>query len=580
MLLHGTLRLLPRPRRIYLSNIYKLSTNQSTCKESSGYKQNDFKKTRTSNYKHIGIGFGLVVGFASLVAINRKLSLVNKESKKLDKCNKKYTRKEVSKHNTLENGVWVIYQGKVYDITDFVERHPGGSGAIMMGAGGDVSPFWETYVFHKKPEVQNLLETYLIGELDESATDSISESSQDPYATDPKRSPHLIVLSDKPFNAETPAKLLIENQITPTEIFFVRNHLPVPEVDIEDYKLEICIGSDGDEDNLEMIAEYTYEELKSLFKPHTVESIIQCSGNRRKELKKVREIKGLDWGIGAFGNAKWTGVRLIDILDRHNVNEASSKFKHLQMGGLDCDMSGKCYSASISSDIAFDAKSEVLLAYEMNGEPLTRDHGFPIRLIAPGVTGARNVKWLSKLILSNEESTGHWQRNDYKSFSPSVDMFTVDYSKSISIQEMPVQSAICDPQSGDKLRISSGKIDEANKEAILSIPVNGYAWSGGGKLILRVDVSIDNGATWQTASLEQEPDFDKRNKTWHWTRWKTNIELPVEEFIERKKDKVEICCRAVDSAYNSQPERAETIWNVRGVVNNCWHRVELYVEVD
>lgn len=67
------------------------------------------------------------------------------------------------------------------------------------------------------------------------------------------------------------------------------------------------------------------------------------------------------------------------------------------------------------------------------------------RVIVPGVTGARNVKWLNKIIASNEESHSFWQRQDYKMFSPATDWDTVDWDSAPSIQDMPVNSAICVP---------------------------------------------------------------------------------------------------------------------------------------
>lgn len=491
--------------------------------------------------------------------------------------NNVYNRKQVAEHNSIEKGVWITYKGKVYDITRFVQHHPGGSHTIMMGAGGDVEPFWKTYTVHEAAEVQRLLSSFQIGVLSEEDQKVISQQNimEGPYSNDPQRSILLKTLSETPYNAETPSKLLTNTYYTPNEIFFVRNHLPVPEVDLDDYRLSICSGSDKDTDNLKILAEFTLEELKTKFKPHSIDCVIQCSGNRRSDLKKLKEIKGLDWGVGAMSNARWTGVRLVDLLKYLGIQPCES-IKHFQMEGLDSDMSGQCYGASISADVAFDSNREVLLAYEMNGEPLTRDHGFPVRFVAPGVTGARNVKWLSKIILSDEESNSHWQRNDYKSFSPNIDMFNLDYKQSISIQEMPVQSAICDPSDGEKLVI---------KRSDQSIPIRGYAYSGGGKIIVRVDVSIDGGDNWMTARLLDQPmnsdgtpDYTNRNQVWSWTRWV--LEVPIPDYILREgKGEVRVLCRAFDSSYNSQPERPETIWNVRGVVNNSWHKVRYEVEL-
>ncbi|KAG9509648.1 Sulfite oxidase, mitochondrial, partial [Fragariocoptes setiger] len=497
-----------------------------------------------------------------------------------------YSRKDVAWHNTSERGVWITYNNSVYDITQFIQHHPGGSRTIMMGAGGDVGPFWQTYTVHKAAEVQKLLSQYKIGELNPEECQLEAKSDQvdpdGPYANEPSRSPLLIVQSETPFNAETPADLLTETQITPTEIFFVRNHLPVPEIDIEDYEIEILkeYKDESGERQQQLLGKLTYDELKTKFKPYRIEAVIQCSGNRRNDLKRLKEIKGLDWKLGAIGNAEWTGARLVDVLQYfgldYNSNELLDSVKHVQTEGLDSDMSGQAYGASITADIALNPKNDVLLAYEMNGEKLTRDHGFPVRFIAPGVAGARSVKWLSKIVLSDEESRSHWQRNDYKSFSPSTDLFNIDYSKSLSIQEMPVQSAICEPKNGDSIEISKAA------DSSLTFRAKGYAWSGGGKTIVRVDLSIDNGNNWITAKLLRPPIDEAqrfRNRDWSWSLWAADIPIPKDLINSTGQGNIELLCRAFDASYNSQPERPDAIWNVRGVVNNAWHRVGVTVNL-
>lgn len=533
----------------------------------------------------------------SLTAYKQLLALNKSENINVDGNVKIFTRSEVSKHDSLDKGVWITYRGNVYDITHFIKHHPGGSHTILMGAGGDVEPFWQTYTVHNAQEVQNLLATYKIGIISPEEHErekqlqqqmKSSETENNPYANDPKRNALLHVWTDTPFNAETPGKLLTPTYLTPSDIFFVRNHLPVPEVELDDYALSICAGTDGDLDNLKVIAEFTLEELKTKFTPHTVDSVIQCSGNRRSDLKKIREIKGLNWQVGAMGNARWTGVKLIDLLDSIGVKRDDS-IRHVQLEGLDCDMTGQSYGASVSADLVFDPNKEVILAYEMNGRPLTRDHGFPLRFIAPGVTGARNVKWLGKIILSHEESNSHWQRKDYKSFSPNVDMFNINFDQSISIQETPVQSAICDPSDGDQIVLDTKQqhsTDSSNTKPTLSVPIKGYAYSGGGKMIIRVDVSIDGGKNWKTADLidiprgvDGLPDYNKRNQTYSWTRWSLDVPIP-QDIVENKSGTIEIICRAFDSSYNSQPERPDSIWNVRGVVNNSWHNIKLNVSLN
>ena len=165
--------------------------------------------------------------------------------------------------------------------------------------------------------------------------------------------------------------------------------------------------------------------------------------------------------------------------------------------------------------------NEFILAYEMNGDPIPADHGFPIRLIAPGVVGARNVKWLGKIILTEDESHSHWQRNDYKSFPSSQESATSDeFATAYSIQELPIQSAICSPLDGQTVPIQWKTIDNHTTPVI---EVDGYAWSGGGRAIIRVDLSLDGGQTWHIARLTQEEPKKSLHHTYSWTSWKVSV---------------------------------------------------------
>ncbi|RWS31355.1 putative sulfite oxidase-like protein, partial [Leptotrombidium deliense] len=461
-----------------------------------------------------------------------------------------YSMDDVTKHNSKEKRIWISFRNGVYDITDFVEQHPGGD-KILMAAGGAVDPFWELYAVHKNPQVLDILEKYRIGNLKEEDSKRVAAQSNDPYSTDPKRHPALQPRSDKPYNAEPPVEILVKNFYTPNELFFVRNHLPVPQVDVDEYELEIeGLG-------LKKCFTFSLNDLKTKFPKHTVTQAIQCAGNRRSDMNKIEVVKGLNWGPAAISNAKWTGVRLVDVLRHCGLNINNEQIKHVQFEGLDLDPAGMPYGASIPSHLVLDEKSEVILAFEMNGEEIPKDHGFPIRLIAPGIVGARNVKWLSKVILSEEESHSHWQRRDYKGFSPNINWDNVNFDNSPSIQDLPVQSAICDPADGEKVK--------PDKDGFIN--VEGYAHSGGGRKIVRVDVSPDNGKSWITAELQQEST--PLHKTYGWTLWKAKIP------VKNDTKKVELICKAVDSSYNTQPETFAPIWNLRGVLSNAWHRISV-----
>nr|XP_015199561.1 PREDICTED: sulfite oxidase, mitochondrial [Lepisosteus oculatus] len=469
-----------------------------------------------------------------------------------------YTQDDVTKHRTLEDGVWVTYNGSVYDITDFVAVHPGGD-KIMLAAGGALEPFWALYAVHNQEHVLEILAEYKVGELCPGDCKEEGATSADPYSSDPPRHPALRVNSQKPFNAEPPSEILSENFITPSAFFFKRNHLPVPRVDPHAYRLEIHGLPRGP-------VCLSLEEIKTKFPKHTVTATLQCAGNRRSDMNRVKQVKGLNWGISAISNATWGGARLRDVLVYAGYLPGSSA-RHVQFEGLDVDPTGTPYGASILLGKAVSEEGDVLLAYEMNGEDLPADHGYPLRVVVPGVVGARNVKWLGKIVVSEEESQSHWQQNDYKGFSPGTDWDTVDFKTAPAIQELPVQSAITVPQEGVVLGAGQG-----------TVTVQGYAWSGGGREVVRVDVSLDGGRTWNVARLQHGEEGGAApappNRSWAWTLWELRAPLPP------GARELEIVCKAVDSSYNVQPDTVAPIWNLRGVLSNAWHRVRVRVSED
>ena len=464
---------------------------------------------------------------------------------------KTYTLEEVGRHDNKGDRVWVTFKQGVYDITDFIEKHPGGPSKIIMAAGSSVEPFWAIFANHNTVEIQELLESMRIGNISEEDAASSVDNESDPYAREPRRHKALKINGHKPFCAEPPPSLLVESFITPTELFYVRNHLPVPEVDLKTFALEL---------NVEERTKKTlsFEDIKK-YPKYTITSAIMCGGNRRSEMAEEKQLKGLSWGVGAIGNSTWSGAKLCDVLKELGINEED--YNHVQFEGYDLDPSGMPYGASIPISRAMDPRADVILAYEMNGQTIPKDHGFPIRVIVPGVVGARNVKWLGKIIVSKEESRSQWQQGDYKGFSPSTDWDNVDFSKAPAIQEMPVISAICRPEPLEIVKVKDGRID-----------VRGYAWSGGGRKIIRVDVTNDQGKTWHTADLHAQDMNAKEGRYWSWTLW--NVNLP----IDKRWKETEIWAKAVDTSYNVQPESFKNIWNLRGLLCNAYHRVKVRLE--
>ncbi|OAP60729.1 hypothetical protein AYL99_05731 [Fonsecaea erecta] len=463
---------------------------------------------------------------------------------------------EVKQHGRNAERKWVIKGTRVFDITDWIAAHPGGP-VILHAIGGSIDPYWNIFTIHQKQDVYDVLEEYFIGDIDprDLIDGKVAESDvEDPFVNDPVRHPRLLQHTQKPCNAEAPAGSL-ESYITANDTFYVRNHLWVPELDEKTHTLTVELP-DGTE------KEYTLRDLKSKFEPFTITATLQCAGNRRKHMTAAaRPAIGLQWDVGAISNAQWTGVRLRDILRDagYPVDDGESEeAKHVHF------VAAEAYGASIPIEKALDPRGDVMLAYGMNGKPLPPDHGYPLRALVPGNTAARSVKWIEKIVLAEEESHSQWQRRDYKCFCPSQTAKDVDWSSAPAIQETPVQSAITSiteisgsSRHGRKSLQRYGLNEDA-------VHVKGYAFSGGGRDIVRVDVSPDGGKSWQPALLL--PDVSKGHKAWSWKQW----ELVVPKRLAGKQFAV----KAVDEAYNSQPESYEAQFNFRGNLTTAWHKVD------
>jgi sulfite oxidase len=256
----------------------------------------------------------------------------------------------------------------------------------------------------------------------------------------------------------------------------------------------------------------------------------------------------------------------------------------VHFSGLDADpASGTRYAASIPADIALRPHRDVLLAWALNGAPIPADHGGPLRVDVPGVTGARQVKWLARIDAASDESPSMWQQLDYRIIGPNETAETVDFSAVPSMQDMAVNSAICDPplvvppptlQGSPPAAATAAPRAHLVREADGTARVRGWAWSGGGRAISRVDVSADGGASWMTADIDARPadPSPSRTRSWGWTLWSAYVPLPP-----RQAD-VTLVAKATDVAGNSQPESALSIYNFRGLGNNSWHRVRAIVE--
>ncbi|KAI1333916.1 Oxidoreductase, molybdopterin-binding domain-containing protein [Xylariaceae sp. FL0016] len=469
---------------------------------------------------------------------------------------------EIKEHGPDSERPWIIYGDKVYDITDWVPAHPGGA-VILRAAGGSIEPYWDIFAIHKSQYVRDVLEQYVLGRVHPSDLENGRpplDSIEDPFAADPVRDERLQQMTQKPCNAETPADELADSFLTPNEVFYVRNHMWVPvvkEAEADDHAITIEMP-DGEEKT------YSIKELKERFKQHTVTAVLQCSGNRRKDMTRLaKKTNGLQWTVGAISCAKWEGVRLRDVLADAglSLSDPGQDARHVQFSGLEA------YGASIPIESAIDPRGDVLLAFRMNDEPLPRDHGFPVRVIVPGHVAARCVKWVNKIVVSDEESNTSWQRKDYKCFGPNET--TQDWDKYKSIQVMPITSAI----TRTKVKPAASTSLPTTRQAV---QLEGYAFSGGGREIQRVDVSLDGGSTWDQARLvHDDTALEHGSRSWCWKRWRYEGILPEMKGDDTQGEKLTFVVKATDDAYNTQPETHKSIYNLRGNLATAWHRVEV-----
>jgi DMSO/TMAO reductase YedYZ molybdopterin-dependent catalytic subunit/glyoxylase-like metal-dependent hydrolase (beta-lactamase superfamily II) len=360
-----------------------------------------------------------------------------------------------------------------------------------------------------------------------------------PTVTAPIEAKHaaLVVWTEEPINAETPLDLLTASPLTATDLFFVRNHGPVPEVDPATYRLMVS----------GLVREPLVLSLSDLgrFERVTAAAALSCAGNRRSELMKVAPIpRQVPWGPGAVGNALWSGVRLRDVLLAAGLETETG---HVAFTGLDeVEEEGELLEFGGSIPLAKALSLDVLLADEMNGEPLPPVHGYPLRVVVPGFIGARSVKWLSTITVQSEPSANYFQARTYRLYPSRVRDETSTAEHGMPLGELPVSAAICEPRDGEAV-------------AGTTVVARGYALTGGTRRIERVEVSVDRGATFVTADLL---DGDS---TGAFRLWETELEVG--------RGPCELVARAWDSSASTQPESPAQVWNLKGYLNNAWHRV-------
>src|SRR2546423_7996795 len=322
----------------------------------------------------------------------------------------------------------------------------------------------------------------------------------------------LIVREQEPLNLEMPFSSL-DGSLTPNELFYVRCHFPVPEISANDWRLKI-------EGEIEAPFALNYKELCAM-ESRTIAATLECAGNNRLFLEP--KVKGVQWELGAVGTASWTGVPLSAVLERARpkANAIEVILEGADEGQVDKTPtpSGQisfCRSLPLSK-----ARTDVLLAYEMNGDKLSEAHGFPLRAIVPGWYAMASVKWLRRIIMTEKPFNGFYQSLDYTFWDRSGVLPTL-----APLTELQTKAEIARPENGDTIAANS------------NYRVHGAAWTGTGE-ITRVEVSFDSGETWKEAELLGDAVNDS------WRLWEYNWRSPA-------AGRYRLIARATDSRGGTQ----------------------------
>ncbi|KAI2627643.1 molybdopterin binding oxidoreductase [Hypoxylon sp. NC1633] len=367
-----------------------------------------------------------------------------------------------------------------------------------------------------------------------------------------EKSPDMLHLLQFPYNGEPPKRLVTVQPITPNPLHFVRNHGGIPSIDQSAWFLRL----DG------LVKEpkrLTLTDLQDESRFPRMERLVtvQCSGTRRIEQITLYagegdEMINAPWAEGAIGTARYVGISLKKVIKY--CGGLVDNAKHLELVGADTYFKmNEVMNYAISVPYSKVKANEVMLVWEMNGEPLPKIHGAPVRAVVMGYIGARSVKWLYRVTAISEPTRAPVQSREYLYFNQQVGKHNQRWVDGIQIQEMPVSSAIMSPWN-KQVVIHAGKIE-----------VKGWAYSGGGRWPERVEVSADGGFSWYAVPVENlSPKHKFAWRTWH--MW---LPCDVEGWIE-------IVVRCWDNSLNTQPIEIRNAWNWGLHVTSSAHRIRVY----
>ncbi|WP_443077635.1 sulfite oxidase [Streptomyces sp. SP17BM10] len=311
----------------------------------------------------------------------------------------------------------------------------------------------------------------------------------------------------------------------PVERFFVRNHTRTPLIDPGAWRLRLFGTGLRGSPSADRPVEFSLDDLRAL--PRTrISALIECAGNGRGYYasRQHQRVPGTPWALGGVGSASWYGVRLADVLREAGLGPGAVD---LLPAGLDPHyvLDGVDHGPVRRPLPLAKALDDVLLAYGMNGEPLTPDHGAPARLVVPGWVGIASIKWLGSIEVADRPLSSPWNTDFYRMFGPG---------------HPPGGSAPLTRQVPKcAFELAEGAVLAAGRTHRL----HGRSWSGGAA-VLRVEVSDDGGRTWRRADLHDEP------RARDWTRWSI-------AWRPARPGRHELLARATDRRGGTQPRSAE-----------------------
>ncbi|KAH7912811.1 Oxidoreductase, molybdopterin-binding domain-containing protein [Hygrophoropsis aurantiaca] len=367
---------------------------------------------------------------------------------------------------------------------------------------------------------------------------------------------NVTVLSENPFNAESDLTELIKHPITPMSLVYSRNHGTTKDFAQEDSSgldtYRLSIQSEVDEISIDSLNKsFSLKDLLVYFPCQNVTAVMSCAGNRRAKMveKTGHDVEGLKWGEGTIANIRWGGVSLRKLLLRVGV-PAQAQYDDLHV--CFSSHSSVCeedsyFGASIPLNRAMDEEVDVLLAYQMNDEPLSAQHGFPLRVVVPGYTATRWVKWLDHITISRHESPNFYQQRDYKVLPETVTSHRQADSEDWWSRIPPMQTIALNSVVA-KVDHISGDTDKVTVKAV------GYALSH--VPVDRVEISGNAGKTWVPATVTYQEG------RWSWALWEGEVDVAIQTLKGGNK-----CATVLSQAYDGTSAKQGTkfAWNLRGI---------------